>query len=138
MVKRHEAYLFPADTMCVKAADFDALEADLAEARSDRQREHELRVRYAGVTETQAERIRRLEAMPDERDARIAQLEAALRYIGKACDLSDDETDVGIVYRACFPLETFAKHPDYGTPNWCPVCSPKNLGYCRCEIASNE
>lgn len=28
--------------------------------------------------------------------------------------------------------------PDYGTPNWCPKCSPKNLGYCQCEIASNE
>jgi hypothetical protein len=29
-------------------------------------------------------------------------------------------------------------HPDYGTPNWCPVCSPAGVGYCRCEIASNE
>jgi len=29
-------------------------------------------------------------------------------------------------------------HPDYGTPNWCPTCSPKGLGYCQCEIASNE
>jgi hypothetical protein len=29
-------------------------------------------------------------------------------------------------------------HPDYGTPNWCPECSPKNKGYCGCEIACNE
>jgi hypothetical protein len=29
-------------------------------------------------------------------------------------------------------------HPDYGTPNYCSVCSPKGLGYCRCEIACNE
>ena len=29
-------------------------------------------------------------------------------------------------------------HPDYGTPNWCHICSPKGLGYCRCEIACNE
>jgi hypothetical protein len=56
----------------------EALEADLAETRSDRQREHELRVRYASVTETQAERIRRMEAAPDERDARIQALEALL------------------------------------------------------------
>lgn len=29
-------------------------------------------------------------------------------------------------------------HPDYGTPNWCSKCSPKGIGYCRCEVASNE
>lgn len=29
-------------------------------------------------------------------------------------------------------------HPDYGTPNWCPTCSPKNIGYCRCDPASNN
>lgn len=39
------------------------------------------------------------EADYDALEARVAQLEAALRYIGKACDLSDDETDVGITYR---------------------------------------
>ena len=29
-------------------------------------------------------------------------------------------------------------HPSYGTPNWCSKCTPKGLGYCRCDIASNE
>jgi hypothetical protein len=29
-------------------------------------------------------------------------------------------------------------HPDYGTPNWCRICSPQGLGYCRCEVACNE
>lgn len=23
-------------------------------------------------------------------------------------------------------------------PNYCRVCTPKGLGYCQCEIASNE
>ena len=23
-------------------------------------------------------------------------------------------------------------------PNYCPVCTPKGLGYCRCDIACNE
>lgn len=23
-------------------------------------------------------------------------------------------------------------------PNYCPVCTPKNIGYCRCDPASNE
>lgn len=39
-------------------------------------------------------------------------------------------------------LELFAvdpsSHPDWNTPNWCPRCSPKNQGYCSCEIACNE
>lgn len=33
-------------------------------------------------------------------------LEVALRYIGKACDLSDDETDVGITYRTALAPPT--------------------------------
>jgi len=23
-------------------------------------------------------------------------------------------------------------------PNWCPICTPKGLGYCQCEISSCE
>jgi len=29
-------------------------------------------------------------------------------------------------------------HPDWNTPNWCNKCTPKGIGYCRCEIACNE
>jgi hypothetical protein len=49
----------------VDAANYDALVAELAQARSDRQREHDLRVQLVGTVESQA--------------ARIAELEAALR-----------------------------------------------------------
>ena len=34
--------------------------------------------------------------------------------------------------------ESGPEHPDFGTPNWCAKCSPLGIGYCRCEIASNE
>jgi len=64
-------------------ASIAALEADLAQAQ-------------ARVTELS-------EMKPQTMKQRIEALEAALRYIGKACDLSDDETDVGITYRECFP-----------------------------------
>jgi hypothetical protein len=64
------------------------LAAKLAEVRSDRQREHELRVRYASVTETQADRIRAIAADKADlvrvlgvSDERIKALEAALRSI---------------------------------------------------------
>lgn len=30
------------------------------------------------------------------------------------------------------------EHPDWNTPNWCPKCSPKNQGYCSCELAAND
>lgn len=33
---------------------------------------------------------------------------------------------------------TWSSHPDWNTPNWCSKCSPADIGYCRCEIASNE
>jgi hypothetical protein len=28
--------------------------------------------------------------------------------------------------------------PPVRDPNWCPICTPKGLGYCRCSVASNE
>lgn len=44
--------------------------------------------------------------------------------------------------KPCSPAEqmygALIFHPDYGTPNWCDKCSPKNQGYCSCEIACNE
>jgi hypothetical protein len=54
----------------------EALEAVLAEVRSDRQREHDLRVKFIGYTEAL--------------DARVCKLEAALREIalyGKSNDV---------------------------------------------------
>lgn len=35
-------------------------------------------------------------------------------------------------------LTVLRRHPDWDTPNFCSKCSPADIGYCRCEIASNE
>lgn len=77
-------------------------------------------------------------------EAHIHRLETALRQIVEKPG-EDNEWDAVDKYRecqeiaaACFTKETPAEHPDKGTPNYCPICSPKNIGYCRCEVASNE
>lgn len=45
--------------------------------------------------------------------ARITELEGQVRYLSRF-------------------------HPDWATPNFCAVCTPAGIGYCRCERASNE
>lgn len=98
----------------VKANDYDvlaeriaALSAELAEVRCDRQREHELRVQYAGVIEAQAERIRKLEEARDlsavasatmreesiAKSERIAGLESVLRKCRSAMTAGRSEAD---------------------------------------------
>lgn len=107
------------DALKTKALQYDALAAELATARK-------LALNQAKIGVDQETRIR--------------DLEAALMALSNKChgELGCPGYKLAYDLGLCPPAETPAEHPDKGTPNYCPICSPKNIGYCRCEVASNE
>lgn len=90
----------------------------------------------------------RLTAPPSIALARMAMNAASLEVYGDVASSDSCPTPraelprVGYLaskaYYRIIDRVTWSSYPDWGTPNWCPKCSPADIGYCRCEIASNE